>query len=344
VTQRLDSRTLGEDAPVDGGRLALAVDIGGTRIKMGLVSAAGDVAARAEAGVELGMAFEQQLSTVADVARSLVDELGLAFTDLRGVAIGVQSVVDFRRRRILSESSQKNRGASSWAAAEWSREVFGLPIVLENDARMALVGEWRYGAGLGVDNLVVVTVGTGVGTAALVDGRLLRGATGVASILGGHTSVPGPASACYCGRAGCAEAEASSGFLERLISDVPGCLESDLAALDKPDYRDVVAAANSGSTCATEVLARSIRTWTECVINLVLAYDPERIVFGGGLITHVPDIRRELTASVVKALGHVEWLMHHNPDITHATRGDDAALLAAHPLLDEFQATIGAIE
>lgn len=167
---------------------------------------------------------------------------------------------------------------------------------------MALVSEWRYGAGIGVDDSVVVAVGTGVGSAALVDGRPLRGATGVASILGGHVTVPGPASPCYCGRAGCAEAEASSGYLKRLISDVPDCPGSALAALDRPDYRDVVAAAGAGNACAAAVLERSIGIWTECVTNLVLAHDPDRIIFGGGLITHVPDLRREFTAAVVEAL------------------------------------------
>lgn len=72
--QRDDARARGIDGHTDGGRLALAVDLGGTRIKMGLVSAAGEVTVRAEAGVELGTAFVQQLSMVTDVARSLVDE------------------------------------------------------------------------------------------------------------------------------------------------------------------------------------------------------------------------------------------------------------------------------
>src|SRR3990170_7444612 len=107
--------------------------------------------------------------------------------------------------------------APAWRKG-WAMERWGVPLVLENDARAALVGEWQYGAGKDCDNVVLITLGTGVGTAALINGKLLHGKHFLAGSLGGHMSINLHGDVCNCGNLGCVESEASTWALQKLVT------------------------------------------------------------------------------------------------------------------------------
>src|SRR5690606_25998850 len=98
----------------------------------------------------------------------------------------------------------------------WCREAFGAPLVLENDANAAMIGEWRFGAGQDHDHAVMMIFGTGVGVSAITDGRLLRGAHGYGGVLGGHQTINLHGRLCPCGNMGCVETEASTWVLQEL--------------------------------------------------------------------------------------------------------------------------------
>lgn len=316
------------------GGLAFGVDMGGTRVKVGLVDAAGRVVARNDFRARPEQPFASQLSAVARQVNSLLGDAGVGRESVKGLALGFPGIVDRTTRQVLSASDRKYPDATGWNLSAWSRDELGLALALENDTRMALIGEWRYGAGRGVSNLVMVTIGTGLGTAVVTDGRVQRGAWGRAGVLGGHLAIPHAGERCYCGNFGCAEAEASTTYLERLIADLPECAEG-LSGAGLIDYAAVVGSAAAGDPCAASLMRHSIKTWTAFIVNMVNAYDPQRVILGGGIVTHDKGIFDALAESVVSTLARITWTPTQVIELTRSELGDGAALVAAHPLLDE---------
>lgn len=318
--------------------LAVGVDMGGTRIKVGLVDTAGGVVARRDIDAQPEQPFETQLSVVAEQVDTLLGELGAERKDVKGLALGFPGIVDRTTRRVLAASDRKYSDAQGWDLFAWSRDELGLALAVENDARMALIGEWRFGAGRDVSNLVMATFGTGLGSAAVIDGRIQRGAWGRAGILGGHVAVPHAGEPCYCGNFGCAEAEASTTYLDRLVTSLPECAGSTLGTASI-DYAAVAESATSGDPCGVSLMAHSIKTWTAFVVNLVNAYDPQRVILGGGIVTHETGMFDTLAGSVVSALATITWTPTQAIEFSQAELGDGAALAAAHPLLDEARSS-----
>ncbi len=148
----------------------------------------------------------------------------------RGIGFSFCGLVDSRRGRILS-SNDKYSDAAGFDLAGWAQTEFNLPLRLENDARTALLGEWYAGAGRGSNDIVMLTLGTGVGGAAMIDGKLLRGKHFQAGCLGGHLGVNHKGRTCSCGNIGCVEAEASSWSLPAICAAHPLFEKSPLAAL-----------------------------------------------------------------------------------------------------------------
>ncbi len=214
---------------------------------------------------------------------------------------------------------------------KWARGEFGLDLVIENDARAALVGEWQAGAGKGWDDLVGITLGTGLGTAAIMNGQLVRGKHGQAGVLGGHFTVQSGGRLCTCGNRGCAEAESSTSVLQQIVCEHPGFSNSRLRGLDRIDYAGLFRLAREQDSCAMEIRSRTIGVWAAMVVNLVHAYDPERVIIGGGVMAGAEDFFADLV-ELVRALAHTPW---GTVEIVPAQLGDDAALIGCDVLARE---------
>lgn len=248
--------------------MELCIDFGGTEIKIALLEGDDVLAARSlPVRGDVG-----DLTAAADAARSL--SAGLA--PAQAVGIAVPGVVDPVSGRMLHANAKydflRDYDLTGWAATELS-----LPAVVENDARAALVGETETGAASGVRDAVLVTLGTGIGTAALVDGVLLRGARGHAGILGGHltTDLDGPL--CPCGNTGCGEALASSWALRRTHPD-----------LTLRDLFDGDAHAAVRDHC--------LHVWAATTVSLIHAYDPSVVILSGGVLRAGAAVREPIEA------------------------------------------------
>jgi glucokinase len=213
----------------------------------------------------------------------------------------------------------------------------GLPVVVENDANAAAWGEFRHGAGRDVDDMVLLTVGTGLGGGIVVGGQLLRGHSGFAAELG-HIRVVPDGHRCGCGNRGCWEQYASGRALVREARELAST-DSPMAArllelaggkaknLQGPH---VTRAAEEGDPAAVELLA-DVGTWLgEGIASVVAALDPALIVVGGG-VSEAGDLfmepartafRRQLTAR-----GH-----RPEPQIVPALLGNDAGIIGAADL------------
>jgi glucokinase len=169
----------------------------------------------------------------------------------------------------------------------------------------------------------MVTLGTGIGTAALCGGRPMRGAHGQACGVGGHFTLNHAGAVCdVCGNIGCAEYEASSAALPRLVKHAPDFAESALASEPKLDYAAVFRLAQAGDGCSTRLRDYSLRVWGAATGNLVLAFDVSRVIIGGGIAKApevIPAIREHIHRHALTPWGKVE--------VVKSELGDAAALL-----------------
>jgi glucokinase len=213
----------------------------------------------------------------------------------------------------------------------WARQELGLPLAIENDARMALIGEWRHGAGRGSDDVVMITLGTGLGTSAVVEGRVVRGRHGQAGCLGGHFTVRYGGRACNCGNIGCAEAEASNAFLPTIAAERPDFAGSALSREPLIDYAAVIRHAAAGDVCARALLEHSVSVWGALAVSLVHAYDPEIVILGGGIMASGDAVLPAVRDYVLKH-AHTPW---GKVRVVASELGDQAALVAAEWLVRE---------
>ncbi len=178
-----------------------------------------------------------------------------------------------------------------------------MPVTVENDVRAAAWGEFPFGAGAGVRSLVAVYVGTGVGSGAVLDGTLWRGATNGAGEIG-HTQVVWDGLDCPCGRRGCLEQYVSgSGFQRRLRLALAGGISTRLASATQGDPAQltaamVQAAAEAGDDFARELWDDAERFLTLAIANYVTLLNPEALVMGGGVIETVPRLFESVAAGV----------------------------------------------
>lgn len=315
----------------------IAVDLGGTKIRACLVD-----------GAELGEieSFEAQSARGLAGRLPLIDEritglLEKAGKEAEGITLAFPGLVDGRSRRVTSTNA-KFDDAPSLDLVEWFEERWELPFKLENDARLACLGEWRYGAGRGRESIVTVTLGTGIGTGVVMGGRLLRGTHGQAGSLGGHfvLQVVDPPR-CTCGNLGCAEAIASTWALRRDLDDLPWEDRSRLVgerALDSYGYAELFESVRQVDPVALRLLHRTCEAWSAQIVSLIHAYDPETVVITGGVVgsaeLFVPRIQEHVA--------RYAWTPQHQVEITVADNPETSVLLgaAAYLRMDEDTETL----
>ena len=297
----------------------LAIDVGGSHI----------ACARVRGGV---VEQRAQLEVVdPPVLHALLPPLEAALHDLRGegaisgVALAFPGLIDPHTGRVVSTPSGKYHDAVGFDFDAWSRERLGLPILLEGDGRMALLGERGFGALVGEGDAVLLSLGTGIGTAALIGGEIVRGRSGNAAILGGHLTVAVDGPHCRCGNVGCAEVLASTWALPRLIAALTEA--SPLHAMTKPDLKALFELARAGDESARRIRATCLATWAAVAVNLVHAYDASCVLVTGGVA-----VAREVVPFMQEHVRRHVWCLGDPPAVLCGTLGADAALLGAAPL------------
>jgi glucokinase len=310
----------------------LACDLGGTRTKTGVVRD-GRVLSQTAYPADSQSSLLPELAALKSAWLQQLRDLNLSIQDCVGIAVAFPSLIEGSSGRVLDHYG-KYPDAPRFDFRAWARTQFGLPLAIENDARLALVGEWQHGAGRGCDNLAMITLGTGLGTAAVMQGRLLRGGHGQAGVLGGHLTVRYQGHPCACGNLGCAEAEASTASLRDVASRLPEWGHSSLRQCAILDYAAIFQHAQCGDACALKLREHSLAVWAALAVNLVHAYDPDLLIVGGGIMASadliLPAIRQH-----VHTHAHTPW---GKVQVHAAQLGDAAALLAGDWLLRDQHA------
>lgn len=305
---------------------ALAVDLGGAHATLALLDDATIVASRS-LDLDSAQGLTSVLPRFADTLKALMKEQGVTPADLAGIGFGSCGLIDSTTGRVLS-TNQKWEDATSLDLPGWGKEALGLRLRIENDARMALLGEWYAGAARGCNDVVMITLGTGIGGAAMIEGKLVRGKHSQAGNLGGHIPVLFNGRQCTCGAIGCAEAEAAGWSLPLVLRGWQGFAASKLAS-EPLNFERLFYWAKHGDHVATEVRDRCLQVWAADAVGLVHSFDPEMVIIGGGVMRSADIIIPFVQDFVVK---HA-WTPWGKVKVRAAELGNNAGLLGAIPLL-----------
>ena len=261
--------------------LACGIDVGGTKIAGGVVDDTGTIIEelRVESPATDEDAIEQAIET-------LVTELRTRH-DIAAVGVGVAGYIDRARSVVMFAANMAVRHLDLKADLQ---QRLDLPVFIENDANAAAWGEFQFGAGHDVEELLLVTVGTGIGGGVVLDGELYRGAFGVGAEIG-HLRVVPDGLQCGCGNRGCFEMYASGKALVRrartaasadpqAAADLLARAGGDPARISGPL---ITAAAREGDAFALAQLAELGRWLGEGIASITAVLDPALVVIGGGV-------------------------------------------------------------
>jgi glucokinase len=308
--------------------LAIGIDIGGTKVAAGVVDENGKVLTTARRRTP-----SRDPGHISDVVVEIVAQLQAKY-DVSAIGIGAAGYVDSARSTVLFAANLVWR---NYPIREDLEGRLDLPVIVENDANAAAWGEFRFGAGERLEDLVVLTIGTGIGCGLIHGGELYRGRFGIAGEPGHMRVVPG-GRLCGCGNRGCLEQYCSGTALVRAArelaverpADAVRLLDlagGDLATIDGPV---VTKAAQEGDPAAVDCFDEIGRWLGQGLADMSALIDPARYVIGGG-VAEAGDLLlsagRETYAAVISGRGYRPLA-----DVVPATLGEKAGLIGAADL------------
>ena len=260
-------------------KYVVGVDLGGTKIYTALVDLEGNIIK--EKAVET-LAFEGEnavMGRIIDTINYVID--GFEKNLIKSIGIGSPGPLDVKNGVIIENS---NLPFKNFEIVKTIRETYDLPTYLDNDANVATLGEFMFGAGKGTENMVFITASTGIGGGAVINGKLFRGTTGNALEIG-HTIVANEGPRCGCGNIGCAEALGSGTAIgKRAKEAVATNVETSLKNYENVTSKEVFKEAANGDRVAKNILETSLNYLGIAVANTITNFDPEKVVIGGGVI------------------------------------------------------------
>lgn len=255
----------------------LGIDIGGTGIKAAIVDERGNILHHSETPTCATEGGTQILDRVKRLAVSLAEKAG---TQVAGCGVGSAGRIDHRRGQVIFASGNLPGWTGTSLGPELSRAL-GMPVSVDNDVNAAAIGEAWIGAGKGTADFLMLTLGTGVGGAIMIGGKLWRGARWGAGEVG-HMALYPRGEECNCGGIGCAERYVSAKALTRRSNEALG------SSRPFRGIRDVIAAAERGPADRREAARKGVEHWTRdlalFLMNLQMAFDPQVIILGGGIV------------------------------------------------------------
>jgi glucokinase len=306
--------------------MRLSIDFGGTNLKLGLINETPRFVDFAEISLNEfpeGKAFLEALFDRLDIflAGRVPEVVGLA----------AKGGVDLKNAEVLSDI-----GAGKWLVGKDLRQQFethfGVPFILDNDARAYGLGEYQFGAGQGASTLVCLTLGTGVGCSVLNAGIPYQSSDPLGGLLGGHISIDRNGLPCSCGNRGCLERYVSATALHDIIN-------KKYESLLVPDQDPVATFFSQGTIEVNTALSRELVRYqdnlTQGIVNIIHAYGPDRIVIGGG----VSQSAEYFLPAVKERVYKMSWTTPKGgTEIVAASLGNKAALLgmAFHPTYKNY--------
>jgi glucokinase len=301
----------------------IGIDLGGTKVKLGLIK--DDMLLdKKMIPAQSAKGLAASLPVIKEQIDGLLQTSNVDIKKFKGIGFGFPGLVDPKANKILSTNA-KYDDALNIQLDDWVKENWNVDFFMDNDARLAAVGEWKFGAGKDTDDLVVMTIGTGIGTSVITEGRLLRGKHFQAGCLGGHISIKYDGRMCNCGNKGCVETYASTWSLKERIKEHKKFKKSSLSNASVIDFEMLFLEADNNDALAIEFKNDCIELWSAAIVNLIHAYDPEVVVIGGGVMHR----QEELIPLIKEKVHQHAWTPWGKVDIRPSTLLADAGLHGA---------------
>ncbi len=304
-------------------KLVLTMDIGGTQSRVALIDDKAQVVKRTSVSTEEGEGYKKVIATIRQFfSASELDSIA-------GIGIAIAGLL--RSDSGLLLSSPNMAGWINVPIRQIFSDEFKLPVYTGNDASLAALGEYRYGAARGLDNFVYITVSTGIGGGLMLNGKMYVGAEGYAGEVG-HMTIDPDGPQCACGMRGCFEAMASGSAIARdareKLASGANSIMPDMAGgdLDKLTAELVERAARQGDDLAKDVMHDAAVNLGIGLSNLIVIFDPEAVVVGGGVTKSDDLIFTPARRIVAERAGR--YFQKEVP-ILKAILGDDVGLVGA---------------
>ena len=307
----------------------VGIDIGGTKVLGGVVDETGAIISRArrDTPAEGGVALTQ---AIADVALELMKD-----SEIESVGVSVAAFISADRKTILATPNIKD-----WNGVNLDYELtsrIGLPVVIENDANSAAWGEFKFGAGRGKENILMLTVGTGIGGGIVVNSNLLRGSFGIAAEIG-HLRIVPNGLLCGCGAYGCFEQYGSGTALLRHAREAiqahpdraSNILNRGDGSIEGVKGSAITEAARDGDELALSIFETTGDYIGAGIASLAVILDPEAVVIGGGVIDAGDILLNPIRTGMEKYMPFAG--KHPHPQIVAAQLGNEAGLVGVADL------------
>ena len=305
-------------------KYVIGVDLGGTKIYTALVDLEGNIIKEKTVETLAHEGEKAVMGRIVDTIKYVID--GTDKNLIKSIGIGSPGPLDVKNGIIIENS---NLPFKNFAIVKTIKETYDLPTYLDNDANVATLGEFMFGAGKGSENMVFITASTGIGGGAVLNGKLFRGATGNALEVG-HMTVSTEGPRCGCGNLGCAEALGSGTAIgkrakEAVLSNVVTSLKNYKNVTAKEVFKE----AANGDRVAKNILNTSLTYLGIAVANTITNFDPEKVVVGGGVVNG-GDIVLDTIRNVVEERCMAAFV--ENCTIEKAILGGKAGVLGAAAL------------
>lgn len=264
---------------------AIGMDIGGTNTVFGIVNKEGQVICSDSVKTQQYVVLDDYINTVSTKIKALMASQNLTNADITGLGIGAPNAC-YYRGTIEYAPNLPWKGIVIPLADLFSKALDGMKVTITNDANAAALGERAYGVAKGMDHFIMITLGTGVGSGIIIDGKLLYGNDGFAGELG-HVIVKPGGRECGCGRKGCLEAYCSATGIARTArerittTDQPSLLRN--VNIDTLNSKDIYDAAVEGDEMAIDIFKETGTILGHALADMVVFSNPEAIVLFGGL-------------------------------------------------------------
>lgn len=315
-------------------RYRIGIDLGGTNIKVGIVDDNNTIIKMSSTSTLVNRSYHEIIKSMAEETYSLLDEENISITSCSYLGIGSPGLVN-SKSGVVEYSN--NFGWENVPVLEELRKYFDIPLYISNDANCAVLGEVVAGAAKGCDNVVLLTLGTGIGSGIILNGKLFEGGhTGGAEF--GHNVLIANGEVCTCGRKGCYEAYASA---TALIRDTKRAAlqhkESLINVLSNNDLSRVTGktafkAMVGGDPAAIEVISNYIKYLSEGIINVINLLRPDKVLISGG-VCNQGDILTKPVNAYVKKYCFAKDRAYTAP-VTIAALGNLAGIIGAASLQD----------
>ena len=284
-------------------KYGFGVDVGGTTIKMGFFETSGKLIDKWEIKTDTSNGGENILSDIAKAIDNKLAQEGISKNDVQGVGVGVPGPVN--SKGIVLKCV--NLGWGVFNVEEELASLTGLKVKAGNDANVAALGEMWQGAGKGSEDMVMVTLGTGVGGGIIVDGKVIAGANGAGGEIGHITVNNDEIEACNCGQYGCLEQYTSATGIVRMAKRKLAKTdeETSLRAVEELSAKTIFDEAKKGDKIAGELVEELGKILGGTLSNIAAVTNPEVIVIGGGVSKAgqilIDTIHKQFTESVFHA-------------------------------------------